>query len=217
MPTERFFHLKEGKKQAILEAAGDELLETPYSLLTVSRIIRRAGISRASFYYYFSDKEDLFHHLIEEVNHRFITEIQTALEEKKGNFCEGFKRAVSHMLEDQVLEKSCRLYRRLVDDTECHSQALRQQAAFYESSRLKAMAEECQELLDSEAYPGLDQEKLGCLMELGVLVVVKTLFLYFAGSEKKEYLEGIAGCQLEILDRGARALPREGREKRCTA
>ena len=49
MPTEKFYNLKEGKKQAILEAAGDELLETPYSLLTVSRIIQKAGISRASF------------------------------------------------------------------------------------------------------------------------------------------------------------------------
>ena len=36
MPTEKFFNLKEGKRQAILEAAGEELLETPYSLLTVS-------------------------------------------------------------------------------------------------------------------------------------------------------------------------------------
>ena len=46
-------------------------------------------------------------------------------------------------------------------------------------------------------------------MELGVLVVAKTLFLYLIGSEKKEYLEGIAGVQLEILERGARALPRK--------
>ena len=67
----------------------------------------------------------------------------------------------------------------------------------------------CQGLLNPELYPGLDEEKTVCLMELGVLVVAKTLFLYLIGSEKKEYLEGIASVQLEILERGARALPRK--------
>ena len=81
MPTEKFFNLKEGKRQAILEAAGEELLETPYSLLTVSQIIQRAGISRASFYYYFNDKEDLFQHMVEEMKTRFLKDMEKTLRE----------------------------------------------------------------------------------------------------------------------------------------
>ncbi len=105
MPTEKFFNLKEGKRQAILEAAGEELLETPYSLLTVSQIIQRAGISRASFYYYFNDKEDLFQHMVEEMKTRFLKDMEKTLRECRGNFAEGFKKMVSSMLEDENLEK----------------------------------------------------------------------------------------------------------------
>ena len=209
MPTEKFYNLKEGKKQAILEAAGDELLETPYSLLTVSRIIQKAGISRASFYYYFSDKEDLFRHLREEMKNRFIKVVEKALRQKQGNFREGFQAVISTMLEDGGFRKNCCLYQRMVEDTECHNQAVRQEAAFHEKEGLREFVKNCQGLLNPELYPGLDEEKTVCLMELGVLVVAKTLFLYLMGSEKKEYLEGIAGVQLEILDRGARALPRK--------
>ena len=107
MPTEKFFNLKEGKRQAILEAAGEELLETPYSLLTVSQIIQRAGISRASFYYYFNDKEDLFQHMVEEMKTRFLKDMEKTLRECRGNFAEGFKKMVSSMLEDENLGKRC--------------------------------------------------------------------------------------------------------------
>lgn len=217
MPTEKFFNLKEGKRQAILEAAGDELLETPYAFLTVSRIIQRAGISRASFYYYFNDKEDLFRHLIDEMKSHFLTVIRNALHQQKGNFYESFKLVLSRMLEDGNLEKQCQLYQRMIEDTECHNQAVRREAAFYESEGLKTFARSCQNLLDSSLYPGLDEDKTGCLMEMGVLVLIKTLFLYFMGTESKECLERMAGRQLEILDRGARAMSAGDEKKQFTA
>ena len=201
MPTEKFFNLKEGKRQAILEAAGEELMETPYALLTVSRIIQRAGISRASFYYYFSDKEDLFVHLVEEMKNRFIQDLQEALRECGGNFAKGFKRMVSMVLENEGFQKNCSLYQKMAEDADCHSQA-----AFYEEKHLKEFAAACGGLLDQEAYPGLDDEKNASLLELGVLVVAKTMFLKFVGGEDPEYLKEIAFCQLEMLERGARNL-----------
>ena len=205
MPTEKFFNLKEGKRQAILEAAGEELLETPYSLLTVSQIIRRAGISRASFYYYFNDKEDLFQHMVEEMKTRFLKDMEKTLRECRGNFAEGFKKMVSSMLEDENLGKRCGLYRRLVEDAQCHMRAVRQEASFYDKDGLRQFVQSREGLLNEETYQGLGEEKTVSLLELGILVVIKTLFLQFAGSSAKKLLRETAFRQLEILDRGARS------------
>ena len=60
MPTEKFMNLGDYKKQAILDAMRAEFMTTPYSEIRISSLIKRAGISRASFYLYFQSKEDLF-------------------------------------------------------------------------------------------------------------------------------------------------------------
>ena len=59
MPTEKFMNLGDYKKQAILDAMRAEFMTTPYSEIRISSLIKRAGISRASFYLYFQSKEDL--------------------------------------------------------------------------------------------------------------------------------------------------------------
>ena len=217
MPTEKFFNLKEGKRQAILEAAGEELLETPYALLTVSRIIQRAGISRASFYYYFNDKEDLFHHMVEEMKNRFLGDMEMALKECRGNFEEGFKQMVSSLLEDGNLRKRCSLYQRLVEDTQCHNQAVLQEASFYDKDGLRKFIRDRDTLLDEKTYKGLGEEKMVCLLELGVLVVIKTLFLCFVGNSDEKKLKETAFRQLEILDRGARSFRENQEERRSSA
>lgn len=63
MPTETFFNLPEAKRQKVLDAAVAEFAEWPFSQASVNRIVERAGISKGSFYQYFSSKEDLFVYL----------------------------------------------------------------------------------------------------------------------------------------------------------
>ena len=59
MPTQKFINLTESKKQTILTAMCREFMNIPYSEIRISNLIQKAGISRASFYLYFEDKEDL--------------------------------------------------------------------------------------------------------------------------------------------------------------
>src|SRR5689334_22190085 len=54
-------------QQRILEAALQVFGEEGYYRCSIDRIAERAGCSRASFYQYFSGKEDVFHHLTGQV------------------------------------------------------------------------------------------------------------------------------------------------------
>jgi AcrR family transcriptional regulator len=47
-------------RQRILDAFAQSLLHQPYDTLSVSALLRRAGVGRTSFYAQFRDKEELF-------------------------------------------------------------------------------------------------------------------------------------------------------------
>jgi len=64
MPKATFFNLPEEKRERIMTAAIDEFSKYDYNEVTVSKIVKEAGIPKGSFYQYFEDKFDLFLHII---------------------------------------------------------------------------------------------------------------------------------------------------------
>lgn len=67
MPKELFYALGEEKRNRILEAAVQEFSHSEYHSASINQIIKRADISRGSFYLYFEDKRDLYMFLVEQV------------------------------------------------------------------------------------------------------------------------------------------------------
>ena len=65
MPSATFYNLPEEKRERLLRAAREEFSRVPYESASVNRIIQSAGIPRGSFYMYFTDKEELFGHLMD--------------------------------------------------------------------------------------------------------------------------------------------------------
>lgn len=57
----------QGKREALINAAADEFLEKGYEATAVSDIAARVGADRATFYYYFDSKEQLFEEIAGEV------------------------------------------------------------------------------------------------------------------------------------------------------
>lgn len=75
MPRQRFDNLEPDRREAILAAAGEEFAANGYAGASLSRIIRAAGISKGSLYYYFENKADLFSSVIEEAVGRMVDDV----------------------------------------------------------------------------------------------------------------------------------------------
>lgn len=60
MPRPRFNNLSQEKKHIITQAAMKEFADKSYEHASINNIIRTAGLTKGSFYYYFDDKEDLY-------------------------------------------------------------------------------------------------------------------------------------------------------------
>lgn len=85
MCTETFLRLPEEKRTRFLNAAWDEFTAVRFTDVSISQIVRRAGIPRGSFYQYFTDKDDLLAYLLEEVRNRIKEEYRRVLRDNGGD------------------------------------------------------------------------------------------------------------------------------------
>lgn len=86
MPTERFYHLSEKKKEMIREAAVQEFIRVSPEQASINQIVRNAEISRGSFYTYFEDKEDLMRYVFEDLIHQVREFCKNLLRDSGGDF-----------------------------------------------------------------------------------------------------------------------------------
>ena len=70
MPTQTFQNLPAEKQERVLNAAVNEFSQRNVEEANISNIVRQAGISRGSFYQYFSSKEDLYVYVFETLRGR---------------------------------------------------------------------------------------------------------------------------------------------------
>ena len=116
MATKTFLKMPQEKRERILEAAWAEFETVSFAEASINRIIRRAGISRGSFYQYFTDKEDLFIYLMDEVQGKFVQWMIACLDVCGGDlfaaqqmtFCRVMDRRAG---EDPIIERCVRVLR----------------------------------------------------------------------------------------------------------
>lgn len=65
MPTKTFYNLPVKKRKLIEKVSMEEFAAHDYESVSISKIVRQAGIAKGSFYQYFSDKKDLLFHIME--------------------------------------------------------------------------------------------------------------------------------------------------------
>lgn len=99
LPSETFLHLREDKKKKLLDSSMEEFSKHLLEDVSINQIIKNAGISRGSFYTYFTDKEDLYIYLINLYKDEFYAAIFKHLEKSKGDFIEAWKNVFADILE----------------------------------------------------------------------------------------------------------------------
>lgn len=82
MPTETFFNLPDKKRNRVLDSALTEFADRSFSQATVSRIVKRAGIPKGSFYQYFQSKRDLYKYTVRMSQEKKITYMKKILDKQ---------------------------------------------------------------------------------------------------------------------------------------
>lgn len=90
MPSSTFFRLPSEKRETLLRCARAEFARVPYADASINRIIHAAGIPRGSFYMYFTDKSDLFSHLMGQYTQKFADLTAEILAAREGDLFAAF-------------------------------------------------------------------------------------------------------------------------------
>lgn len=99
MPTQTFFNLPDAKREQIHQIALEEFAAQPYQQVSISNIVRRAGIAKGSFYQYFTDKKDLFLYLIQKGGELKLQFLSGRRPEVKGDFFSGYRDMMTGAIE----------------------------------------------------------------------------------------------------------------------
>ena len=85
MIKQTFYNLSDDKRKRVLQAILEEFADTDSEKISINRIIKRANISRGSFYQYFDDKVDLVEVLFLTLVDMNIKDAYRALSESDGD------------------------------------------------------------------------------------------------------------------------------------
>ena len=201
MPTQKFSNLNKMKKRIILMAACDEFLETPYSAIKINQIVERAEISRASFYSYFTDKEDLFECIMKSIWTEFASSIFNALERENGNYYNAFLNIGNQMLATDLRVDYSRLIEKTLSEVEPMELGAKVSKELRTSGEFEKFIRRCYHVMDKTLYPDIDEEIMANVMEM---VLKSALGLRLIGHPEEEELKRSLQAQLLILDRGLR-------------
>lgn len=85
MCSPTFLNLDEDKKERIIHAALDEFSENTFNDASITNIVRKADISRGSFYQYFGSKETIYQYLVNYLYDKHRSDLYQILMENSGD------------------------------------------------------------------------------------------------------------------------------------
>ena len=100
MPRDTFVRLAEEKRRRFLDAAWAEFSRVPFAEVSINRIVRGAGIPRGSFYQYFTDREELFRYLLDQVGQWYGRTYQALVRAKGGDLFRAHLAAFDEVLDE---------------------------------------------------------------------------------------------------------------------
>lgn len=207
MPTERFFHLPEEKKQRIVAAAGAELARVPWDQFSINKIVQTAEIPRGSFYQYFSDKMDVLWYLMEDFMQDAQQRVLTSITETGGDLFHLANMMLNVVLEYGFREENYPAFRNLFP-------YLRLQDAgklfpFLQADPDPSLEECCQParaaletIFQAPQYAGIPQETLMDTVELLLAQLQYTIAQIFFHVEQKQQIQRSFQNKLRLLKQG---------------
>ena len=123
VPSDTFLRLPLEKQEKLLGAAKEEFTKYSYDSVSLNQIIKKAGISRGSFYMYFKGKEELYFYLIDRYLSQGFLLLEETLREQKGNFFPACNAFFAKALVFCSLEENRAFMKRIIENTNFYEES----------------------------------------------------------------------------------------------
>jgi len=204
MPKKMFFNISEEKRQMFLDAAMSEFTSKSFEQVSVNTIIKKAGISRGSFYTYFDDLENLFNYLFKTIKEERFIYGRKVLLEVNGDYFEFMRRLFTYDYDKFQTEKKYSLFRNYIHYV---------QTVKHGSIKDYILNEVFQELeshnIDVDKYIklnlyGLSKNELLDVFEIVVMIMINTLIKAENEGLSREEVVSLFHRRLDYIEHGVR-------------
>ena len=199
MCTETFRRLPEEKRMRFLDAAWAEFNRVPIEAVSINQIVQKAGIPRGSFYQYFTDKDNLFWHLMVTAGNHYIGEYRKIIQLAKGNIFQAQRLAFEGLtgdgLKDDPLFERCLRLLRLNPGLPAQ--------LMVEESRESPILAGVRDLLDVSILIRQDEEYLRQLFYMTLIPLAVAVGNQLTAPENMAQHRAALYLQLEIIEKGS--------------
>jgi AcrR family transcriptional regulator len=114
MPRDLFFKISEEKRNMFLQVAIEAFTTKSFEQVSVNTIIKKANISRGSFYTYFDDLEALFNYIFRFVKEERYMYAKELIKESKGDYFEFIRKLFAYDYDAYSKEGTYTLFRNYI-------------------------------------------------------------------------------------------------------
>lgn len=204
MPKQMFLNIKEDKRQRFLDAAMSEFTSKSFEQVSVNTIIKKAGITRGSFYTYFDDLESLFNYLFQSVKEERFKYAKTLLLEVNGDYFEFVRKLFMHDFDAFNSEHKYSLFRNYIHYIQTVKKgSIKDYIILEVFKELEKNNVPVDEFIYQNKY-GLDKQDILDLFEMIVLIMINTLIKAENESMSKEAVFQLFFKRLDYIENGVR-------------
>lgn len=193
-----FLNLKEEKKNRILNAALDEFSVTSFSDASITSIVKKAEISRGSFYQYFGSKENLYQYLVSNLYVKHRQDLWDSLNQHSGNLYDALMDFYNQYIDEIVSSKHFSFYKNTF--LHVNHYLIGKEGLFSLSNQPSTRVEEQEEFIDIIDMDGLRTESKEELLEFIYFIVNLIHHMIVDGFVNNLSLEEIKSKSFRAVD-----------------
>lgn len=201
MIKQTFYNLPGEKRQRVVRAIVSEFSEMSDEKISINRIVKRAGISRGSFYQYFDDKVDLVEVLLKSVVEVAMEGVHRATEESGGDIFYTYELLLDILaaFSDDSVNRA--VMRRLARNLHANNDLVSE----YMSNRFNGIGDfkDCAKQFSRERLRYQSDSDFELLLQMLTGLLKNALFNYYAMDEDFQSVQQSYRRKLEILKNGA--------------
>jgi AcrR family transcriptional regulator len=202
MPKQMFFNISPEKQKMFLDAAMEEFTTKSFELVSVNSIIKKANISRGSFYTYFTDLDELFNYIFETVKNERFKHTVKIVREAEGDLFAFIKQLFAYDFDQFQSKHRYSLFRNYIYYIQMSKKGSVKDTiikGIFESMSDSNMS--LDKIFDLSKY-NITMKELPDVAEMMMLVAVNTFLLSESSEYTKEEILSIFERRLNVFQYG---------------
>ncbi len=179
MPKQMFYHIPKEKQEHIIDVARRLFSTKPYDQISVSLIMREAGITRGSFYHYFTGLDDVFNFLFDQLKESRYQYAKTLLLTSDHDFFLFMERLFSYDYDLYMKQHTYSLFKNYINYVVYHKKKSLQQDIIIPLLKYVGDRESVKDffLLDHQSFDFND------MLEIVEIIMVLTVDLFVTSDQ----------------------------------